>query len=47
MENKQDQGYTGIWKHIGCFLTIVVGLTFLFIALLILNRIFRIWEFDF
>ncbi len=42
MENKQKEDYTGIWKNIGCFLSIIVGLVILGLIVILILRFFKI-----
>jgi len=42
MENKQNDGYTGIWKNIGCLLSIIVGLVILGLIVILILRVFKI-----
>jgi len=37
---KTNQGYTGFWKNLGCFLSVVVLLTFLSIFLYVIYFVF-------
>ncbi|WP_425075494.1 hypothetical protein [Psychroserpens sp. S379A] len=37
---QKEQDYNGFWKHLGCFLFVLVGLVFLGVFLVILNMMF-------
>lgn len=42
MQKQQDEGYNGIWKHIGCLLSIVLGLVIIGLILILILRYFNI-----
>ncbi|WP_299335173.1 hypothetical protein [uncultured Psychroserpens sp.] len=40
MEKRDEKGYEGFWKHLGCTLTAIVGIVFIWVIVMLIKMAF-------